>query len=136
MLNAILFAALAALSLFVAILSRSRMLPRANLYLRVGPVAFGAFYWQLLIFLVCAFFGFAYFGIARLRPRPLNPTGGLVGFLLVALASLVWLISSFLTTDGSLRDSRLPILLFGAMGCFVLGVAVSTVSVAWGLLRR
>ncbi len=136
MLNAIFFAGLAALTFLVAILGRLRMLPRANLWLRVGNVSFGAFYWQLLIFLVCTFFGFAYFSIARLKPRPLNPTTGLLGFLLIAFASLVWLISSFLTRDGSTRGHRFPILLFAALGCFILGVVFSTANVAWGLLRR
>lgn len=136
MLNARLFAGLATVTFLIAILGRLRMLPRANLWLTVGHVGFGAFYWQLLIFLVCTFFGFAYFGIARLKPRPLNPTTGLVGFLLVAFASLVWLISSFLITGGSMRGNRFPILLFAAMGCFILGVAFSTINVAWGLLRK
>jgi len=136
MLNARLFAGLAAITFVVAILGRLRMLPRANLWLTVGHISLGAFYWQLLIFLGCTFFGLAYFGIARLKPRPLNPTAGLVGFLLVAFASVVWLISSFLNTDGSRRGDRLAILLFAAIGCFILGVILTTANVAWGLLRK
>ena len=136
MLNARLFAGLAAMTFVVAILGRLRMLPRANLYLTFGPVGFGASYWQLFIFLVCTFFGLAYFGIARLKPRPINPTTGLVGFLLIAFASVVWLISSFLHTGRSRLGDRLAMLLFAAIGCFILGVVLATANVAWGLLRK
>lgn len=113
-----------------------RMLPPANLDFVVGSVSVGPFYWRLFIFLACTFFGFAYFGIARLKQRPLNPATGLVGFLLVAFASVVWLISSFLMTNGSRWGDRLAILLFAAIGCFILGSVLATANVAWGLLRK
>ena len=135
MLNARLFAGLAAITFVIAILGRLRMLPRANLWLHVGNVSFGAFYWQLFIFFVCTFFAFAYFGIARLRQHPVNLTIGIIGFLLLALASVVWLISSFLNTDGSRWSDRVAILLFAAMACFIVGVGFSTANVAWALLR-
>ena len=134
MLNARLFAGLAGIAFAVAILGRLRMLPRPNLWLTVGHVGFGAFYWQLSIFLTCAFFGFAYFGIARLTRHDLNLTTGMIAFLLVALASVVWLITSFVT-DGSRLGDRLAIFLFAAMACFIVGVALSTVNLAWILLR-
>jgi hypothetical protein len=136
MLNARLFAGLAALTFAIAILGRVRLLPRANLWLTVGWLSFGAFYLQLFIFLVCAFFGFVYFGIARLKQRPVSPVPGLIGFLLVAFASAIWLISSFLMTDRSRPAGRLAILLFAAMGCFILGAVFSTANVAWALLRK
>jgi len=135
MLNARLFAGLAAMTFAVAILGRLHMLPRANLWLQVGNVSFGAFYWELFIFFVCAFFALAYFGIARLTQRPLNLATGIIGFLLLALASVVWLISSFLNTDASRWSDRFAILLFAAMACFIAGVAFSTANVAWALLR-
>jgi hypothetical protein len=136
MLNARLFAGLAATAFGVAILGRLRVLPRTNLSLVVGNVSFGAFYWQLFIVLVCAFFAFAYFGIGRLTQHPGNPTTGFVGFLLVAFASVVWLISSFVMARSLPRGDRLPILLFAAMASFVLGVAFSTANATWALLRR
>lgn len=136
MLNAKLFGGFAAVTLVVAILGRLGMLPPANLDFIVGSVGFGPSYWRLFIFLVCTFFGFAYFGIARLRQRPLKPTTGLVGFLLVAFASVVWLISSFLITIGSRLGDRLAILLLAAIGCFILGVVLATANVGWALLRR
>jgi len=111
------------------------MFPHANLGLRVGNLSFSAFYWQLFIFFVCTFFALAYFGIARLTQPPLNLTTGIIGFLLLALASVVWLISSFLNTDGSRWSDRFAILLFAAMACFIVGVAFSTANVAWALLR-
>ncbi len=136
MLNAKLFGGLAALTFVVAILGRLHMLPPANLDFVVGSVSFGPFYWRFFILLACTFFGFAYFGIGRLKQRPLSPTAGLVGFLLVAFAAVVWLISSFLTTHSSRLGDRLAILLFVAIGCFILGVVLATANVAWGLLRK
>jgi hypothetical protein len=135
-LNARLFAGLASIVFVVAILSRLGMFPPANLDFFVGSVGFGPSYWRLFIFFVCTFFGLAYFGIARLKQRPLNPTTGLVGFLLVAFASVVWLISSFLITLGPRLADRLAILLFVAIGCFILGVILATANLAWGLLRK
>jgi hypothetical protein len=134
--NARLFAGLAAITFVVAVVGRLRMLPPTNLDFVVGSVSFGPFYWRLFIFLTCTFFGFAYFGIARLKERPLKPTTGLIGFLLVAFASVVWLISSFLTAHGSRMGDRLAELLFAAIACFVLGVAFCTANVAWALLRK
>jgi hypothetical protein len=136
MLNAKLFGGLAAITFVVAILGRLRMLPPANLDFVVGSVGFGPWYWRLFIFLVCTFFGFAYFGIARLKRSPLNSATGLIGFLLVAFASVVWLISSFLMTNNSRLGGRLAILLIAAIGCFILGVVLATANVASSLLRK
>ena len=136
MLSARPFAALAAITFVVLVLGRLRILPPEKLWLYVGNTSFGAFYWQLFIVLICTFFGFAYFGVVRLTQHPLNPTTGLVGFLLVAFASVVWLISSFFITVRSLASHRITILLFTAMACFVVGVAFSAANVAWALLRR
>ena len=135
MLSAKLFAGLAGLAFVAAILGRVHMLPRANLSLNVGNVSFGAFYWQLFIFLISAFFGLAYFGLARLTQRPLSPTTGVVGFILIALASVVWLISSFFMGISSRSSDRLAIYLFASMACFIVGVAVSAANLAWALAR-
>jgi hypothetical protein len=139
-LNARLFGGLASIVIVVALLVRAHVLPQADLEFTVGHggehLGFGASYWEPLIFLVGAFFALAYFGIARLTQRPLNLTTGIIGFLLVALASVAWLISSFLIADGSLRGDRLAILLFAAMGCFILGMVLSAANVVWGLLRK
>jgi hypothetical protein len=136
MLNARLFGGLAAIVLVVEILVRLRMLPPANLNFVVGSVSFGPSYWRLFIFFVCTFFALAYLGIARLQHRSLNRTTGLLGFLLVAFASFVWLISSFLTTLSLPLGGRLAILLFVAIGCFILGLVLATANVCWALLRR
>jgi hypothetical protein len=131
-----LFAGLACIAFVVAILGRVRVLPRANLYLGMANVSFSALYWQLFIALVCAGFGFAYFVLVRLTQRPINQSVGLVGFLLVAFASVVWLISSFLTASGSPLNRWLVILLFAAIFSFMLGVAVSAANMAWVFLRK
>jgi hypothetical protein len=136
LLNGRLFAGLAAVTFLVAILGRLRILPVQNLYLTFGSVGYDAFYCELFIFLVCTLFGFAYLGIARLKERSLNPTSGLVGFILIAFASVVWMISSFVITDRSFRTDRLAILPFAAVGCFILGVVLATANVAWGVLRQ
>lgn len=135
-LNAKLFGGLAAITFVTGILDSLRILPPANLDFVVGSVSFGPSYWRLFIFLACTFFGFSYFCIARIKQRPLKAATELVGFLLVALASVVWLISSFLMTDGSHWGDRLAILLLAAIGCFILGVVLATANVAWGLLRK
>jgi hypothetical protein len=102
----------------------------------VAQVSFGAFYWQLFLALVCAVFGFAYFGIVRLMQHPLNQTTGLVGFFLVAVASVIWLSSSFLATNDSLRSQGLIIVLFASIFSFILGVALTAANLAWVLLRK
>jgi len=135
-LNAKLFAGLAGLAFVTAVLGRVHVLPRANLWLRVAQVSFGAFYWQLFLALVCAVFGFAYFGIVRLMQHPLNQTTGLVGFFLVAVASVIWLSSSFLATNDSLRSQGLVIVLFASIFSFILGVALTAANLAWVLLRK
>jgi lipopolysaccharide export LptBFGC system permease protein LptF len=135
-LDARLFAGLAGVAFVMSILGRLRVLPHANLWLHVANISFGAFYWQLFISLVCAVFGFAYFGIARLTQRPANQTVGLVGFFLVAFASAVWLASSYLTTSNSPLSRWLVILLFAAIFSFILGVTLSAANVAWVLLRK
>jgi hypothetical protein len=139
MLNARLFAGLAAITFAIAILGRLRVLP-GNLNFSVGTsrhqhLGFGPLYWQLFICLVCAFFALAYFGTVRLMQRPPNLATGLIGFLLVTLASVVWLISSFLMKDTSRSGDRLAIYLFATMACFIVGVASSTANVVWALLR-
>lgn len=53
MLNAKLFAGLAGLAFVIAVLGRVHVLPRANLWMRVANVSFGAFYWQLFLGLAC-----------------------------------------------------------------------------------
>lgn len=136
MLIAKLFAGLAGIAFVVAILCRVRVLPHANLYLHIANIGFGAFYWQLFIGLVCAGFGFAYFTFVRLTQRPLNQTTGLAGFFLVAFASVVWLISSFRTTNDSLLSRWLVILLFAAIFSFLLGVVISAANVAWVFLQK
>ena len=136
MLDARLFAGLASIAFVLATLGRARVLPRANLWLRVANISFGAFYWQLFIGLVCAVFGFAYFGIARSTLRPVNQTVGLVGFFLVAFASAVWLLSSLTTTRNSPPSRWVVILLLAAIFSFVSGVVMTTANVAWVLLRR
>jgi hypothetical protein len=106
-LNAKLFAGLAGTALVVATLGRVHALPHGNLGLHVGYFVFGPFYWQLFVALVCAVFGFAYFGVVRLTRRPLNQMVGLVSFFFVAFAFGSWLISSFLMTSDSLPSRRL-----------------------------
>jgi lipopolysaccharide export LptBFGC system permease protein LptF len=125
----------------VAILGRLRVLPPESLDFtfatsRHQHLGFGPFYWRLFICLVCTFFGCAYFAIARLKPRPFNAATGLVGFVLVAFASLVWMVSSLLMTGGSRWGDQFAILLFAAIGCFIFGVVLATANAAWGLLRR
>ena len=136
MLSAKLFAGLAGIAFVIALLGRLRVLPRASLWLSVGNVAFGAPYWQLFIVLVCGFFGFAYFGVVRLTQRPLNQTTGLIGFLLVAFGSVVWLIAGFLTKANLPRTNRFPVILFVAIASFILGVVFSTANVVWSRLRN
>jgi hypothetical protein len=135
-LNAKLFAGLAGLAFVISILARVHILPRTNLSLFVADISFGIFYTQLLVALVCAVFGFAFFGVVHLMQRPLNQTTGLVGFFLVGVASVVWLISSFLTTSDSLRNHWLVIVLFAAIFSFILGVALTAANLAWVLLRK
>jgi hypothetical protein len=135
-LNAKFFAGLAGIALVVAILGRVRAIPRGNLWLRVANISFGTFYWQLFIALVCALLALAYFGIVRAPQRPLDQTIGLVGFFLVAFATVVGLISSFLTTSNSPMSRGLAILLFAAIFSFISGVALSAANVAWVLLRK
>jgi hypothetical protein len=135
-LNAKLFAGLAGITFVITVLGRLRVLPRADLWLHLGSVSFGAPYWQLFIVLVCGFFGFAYFGVVRLTQRPLNKTTGLMGFLLVAFGSVVWLIAGFLTKANLPRTNRFTVLLLVAIASFILGVAFSTANVVWFLLRK
>jgi hypothetical protein len=135
-LNAKLFAGLAGLAFVIAILGRVHALPRADLSLSVENMAFGAFYTHLFIALVCAVFGFAYFGLFHLTQRPINQTTGLVGFILVGVASVIWLVSSSLATSDSLRTRWLVIVLFGAIFSFILGVALTTANLAWVLVRK
>jgi hypothetical protein len=99
-------------------------------------MAFGAFYTHLFIALVCAVFGFAYFGLFHLTQRPINQTTGLVGFILVGVASVIWLVSSSLATSDSLRTRWLVIVLFGAIFSFILGVALTAANLAWVLVRK
>ena len=136
MLNAKLFAGLAGLAFVIAILGRVHALPRADLSLSVGNMAFGAFYTHLFIALVCAVFGFAYFGLFHLTQRPINQTTGLVGFILVGVASVIWLVSSSLATSDSLRTRWLVIVLFGAIFSFIFGVALTAANLAWVLVRK
>ena len=136
MLNAKLFAGLAGTAFVIAILGRVHVLPPANLNLRVANILFGGFYWQIFIALVCALFGFTYFGVVRLTQRPLNETVGLLGFFLVAFAFVVWLISSFIITIDSPPSLRLLVLLFAAIFSFISGVVLSTANVAWVFLRK
>jgi hypothetical protein len=131
-----LFTGLAGIVFVVAILGRVRILPHPNLLLWAGNTAYGPFYWQLFIALVCVGFGFAYFGFVRLTQRPLNQTAGLTGFFLVAFASVVWLISSFLTTKVSRMSRSMVILIFVAAFSFMLGVVLSAANLAWIFLRR
>jgi hypothetical protein len=134
-LSAKLFAGLAGLAFVIAVLGRVHVLPRANLWLTVANVSFGTFYTHLFIAVVCVVFSFAYFGIVRLMQHPLNQTTGLIGFFLVAVASVVWLSLSFLATSDSLRTHGLVIVLFAAIFSFILGVALSVANLAWVLLR-
>jgi len=131
-----LFAGLAGIAFAVTILTRVHVLPHANLWLHVRGYVFDEIYWQLLIGLVCALFGMAYFGISRLVGRGLNEASGLIGFSLIAFGSVVWLICSFLTAKNSPLSNRLAILLFVAMFSFVLGLAFSAANIAWELLRK
>jgi hypothetical protein len=135
-LNAKLFAGLAGLALVISILGRVHALPRTNLSLFVADIAIRTFYTHLFIALVCAVFGFAFFGIVHLMQRPLNQATGLVGFFLVGVASVVWLISSFLVTSDSLRNHWLVVVLFAAIFTFILGVALTAANLAWALLRK
>jgi hypothetical protein len=131
-----LFAGLAGLAFVIAVFGRVHVLPRANLWLSVANVSFGAFYWQLFLGLACAVFSLAYFGIVRWMQHPLNQTSGLVGFLFIAAASSVWLSSSLLATSDSLRNHWLVIVLFAAMFSFILGVTLTAANLAWVLLRN
>jgi len=131
MLSGRLFAALGGVALVTALLGRVRVLPRANLWLRVGRFSFDAFYWQVFVALVCAICAFAYFGAARLTQRSPNQIAGLASFFLLAVASAIWLVSGFVPT------SRRPIMpLFAAMFFFLLGLALSVANVASVFLRE
>ena len=131
-----LFAGLACVAFVVAILGRVRAFPHSRLYLHMPYIWLSAFYWQLFIGLVCAGFGFAYFALVRLTQRPLNQTAGLVGFFLVAFASVVWLISSFLAMTHSPLSFWVAILLLAAVNSFLLGVVVSVANLASLFLRK
>ena len=135
-LNVRLFAGLAGTAFVIAILWRVHVLLPTNLDLRVANISFGAFYWQIFIALVCALFGFTYFGVVRLTQGALNEKVGLLGFFLVAFAFVVWLISSFALTIDSPPGLRLVILLFAAIFSFFSGVVLSTANVVWVLLRK
>jgi len=135
-LNARLFAALAGIALLFAFMDKEPVFGRANLLLSVGRFAFGPFYWQLFVALICAVFALAYFGVLRLTQRPANKMVGLVSVFLVAGAFVVWLISSFVTTSGSPPGHRLLILLFAAIFSFLLGLVLSAANIAWVLFRR
>ena len=136
MLNAKLFAGLAGLTFVIVILGRVHALPRGDLSLSVANMAFGAFYTHLFIALVCAIFGFAYFGVVHFTQRPINQTAGFVGFILVGVASIIWLISSSLATSDSLRNPWLVRVLFAAVFSFILGVALTAANLAWVLVRK
>ena len=116
-------------------MDKEHLFGRANLLLSIGRFAFGPFYWQLFVTLICAVFALAYFGVLRLTQRPANQMVGLVSFFLVAGAFVVWLISSFVPTSGSLPSHRLLILLFAAIFSFLLGLVLSAANIAWVLLR-
>jgi uncharacterized membrane protein len=83
-LNARLFAALAGIALLFAFMEKEHLFGRANLLLSIGRFAFGPFYWQLFVTLICAVLALAYFGVLRLTQRPANQMVGLVSFFLVA----------------------------------------------------
>lgn len=139
MLNAKLFAALAGILLFVAFLGREKVLPHMNLWLRVGNISLGPFYWQLFGALVCGILAFAYFSVARLIHRPPSQHLGLVAFSLVAAACAAWLIASFLTRTNSPPDSWLVVVPIAAIFGFGSGVALAVVNLAylgWALSRQ
>lgn len=136
MLNARLFAGLAGLAFVIAILVRRKVSARKHVYLRIAKRAFGPFYTHLFIALVCAIFGFAYFGVVHLTQRPINQTTGFVGFILVGVASVVWLISSSLATTNSLRNPWLVKVLFASILGFISGMALTAANLAWVLVRK
>ena len=131
-----LFGGLACIAFVVAILGRVRVLPDTYLYLHLPNIWLSTFYWQLFIGVVCTGFGFAYFALVRLTQRPPNQTAGLTGFFSVAFASVVWLISSFLTTNHSQLSFWVVILLLAAVLSFLLGVVISAANLACVFLRK
>jgi hypothetical protein len=126
-----LFAALAGIALVIAILGRMRVLPHANLWLRTGHFSFDAFYWQVFIAAVCAFCAFAYFAGVQITRRSPHQMTGLAGFLLIASASAIWLVSCFIPPS-----HRAIVPLFVAILLFVLGLAISAANVVWVFLYQ
>jgi hypothetical protein len=135
-LSAKLFAALAGIVLTFALLGREQVVPHQNLGLSVGRIVLGPYYWQLFGAMACAILAFAYFGVARWLWHPPDQPIGLVSFVLVSIALVILLISSFFITSTSSPSRRLLIPLFAAICSFLLGLVLSAVNVAWAVWRQ
>jgi len=131
MLIAKLFAVLATILFIFALLGRAQLLPTMHLYFPISDRVFGPYYWQLFGAIACGFFAFIYFAIDRWSPRLLNPSAGLLSFVLVAVAFLVWLTTGFLIKSSARLDSRLVVILLGAKVSFFLGSALVALVAGW-----
>jgi hypothetical protein len=136
MLTAKLFAASAIILAICAFITRGQILPRMNLYLPVKNIFLGPFLWQLLGAFVCAILALIYLAFARWMPRPLNQTMGLLSFMFIALAFIVWLIvGSFIGINDSALSNGQAGALFGTILSFLLGWGLFAANVAWTLFR-
>jgi hypothetical protein len=131
-LNSRLFATLAVTVLAFAFLQKQQVIPRANLWLRVGGLSLAPLAWEVLGGLLCAILALAYFGAARLTGQPPNQIIGLAGFSLVATALAVWLVLGFFTARGMPPARVVVMIAFTATLVFVLGLILSVLGLAWG----
>jgi hypothetical protein len=131
MLTAKLFAVLASILFIFALLGRVQILPSTHLYFPVKDRVFGPYYWQFFGAIACALFAFVYFAVGRWMPRLLNPSIGLVSFILIAVAFLVWLTAGFFMKSAARVDSWLLVTLLGAKFSFFLGSALVALVAGW-----
>jgi hypothetical protein len=117
-----------------AILGRVNVLPRMNLLVSVGSVAIGPYYWQLLVVLICTVLAAAYFSFSHWAPNPASPAVGIISFLLIATAAVVWMIFGYLFAGHGWTHRHIGVL-FLAMLSFITGLLLSTVNVFWAAIR-
>jgi hypothetical protein len=126
-----LFTVLSTALLILALLGRARLVPSMNLYFPIKDRVFGPYYWQLFGAVACAFFAFVYFAIGKWMPGSVKPFVGIVNFVLIAVAFLVWVLAGFLLKSSGRVDNWLIVTLLGAMLSFFLGAVFVALVAGW-----
>lgn len=150
MLNAKLFAGLAAIMLAIAFLGARNPLHYLGLTSLTGllntvvltrhesgtVLIVTGFYAHLYFALICAALALAYFGVTRFARRQPNLTIGLMSFALVALGIVIKLGWPFLTRGQPVPESNIGLFLAyaAAYNCFSLGALLSVAVLVWSLL--